>query len=156
MKFRKGFTLIELLTVVLILSVLTAIAVPQYHKAVKRAQAANMLINLRALFDSTKRYYAEAGVWPTALNNLDVKLLVNSNSTNQSGEFLYTFDGTNRSLNACQVDGTGNCLYTLKVYYRLGTERDVYTCQANVAKYQFVCESLGNITINGETKISAD
>ena len=55
MKYTKsGFTLIELLAVVLIIAILTSIAVPQYRRSVQRAQAMEMMTNLRTLFDSAK------------------------------------------------------------------------------------------------------
>ncbi len=162
MKFRKGFTLIELLTVVLILSVLTAIAVPQYHKAVKRAEAANMLINLRVLLDASKRYYAQTGAWPSSFSNLDVKLLLNSDSDNQSGEVKYQFYSAYRSVIATKVDSNGKQLFSLSAYYKYppanpNGERDVFICKANNAdKYQFVCDSLGSETVSDGTRVSAD
>ena len=48
----NGFTLIELLVVVLIIGILASIAVPQYRKAVYRAQMTEAVVNTKAIYDA--------------------------------------------------------------------------------------------------------
>lgn len=56
---KTGFTLVELLVVVIIMSVLTSIAVPQYRKTLDRSKAAEAMQMLPALFESRERWAAE-------------------------------------------------------------------------------------------------
>ncbi len=146
MNNKYGFTLVELLTVVIILSILTAIAVPQYTKAVARATAANALISLKTVFDASKRYYSTHDQWPTSFVGLDTKLLLNDGSTDTSGEFKYTFDAATRSVSAnLVVPGETDHPYWLTATYRTaGGKRDEYTCQSasDSGKFRELCESL--------------
>ena len=113
---KNGFTLIEVLTVVLILGILTSVALPQYTKAVRRAEAANALINLRTIFDSAKRYKATHSAWPTAFNQLDVDLFDISADGNM-GDFQYSFSNTNDgTLSACRLKNDSTDTYCVNAY----------------------------------------
>lgn len=57
----KGFTLIELLVVVLIIAILAAVALPQYQKAVRKAQAREVFVAIEALEKAIHAHYLETG-----------------------------------------------------------------------------------------------
>ncbi len=69
---KKGFTLIELLVVVLIIGILSAIALPQYTKAVEKARASEAMIIMRSIADANKRYHMANGTYATLLSDLDI------------------------------------------------------------------------------------
>ena len=71
---KKGFTLIELLVVVLIIGILSAIALPQYEKAVERTRAAEGIVLARAILDAQQRYYLANGSYTQDLNDLDIEI----------------------------------------------------------------------------------
>ncbi len=51
---QKAFTLVELLVVVLIIGILSAVALPQYQKAVIKSRFTEALTNLKAISDAVK------------------------------------------------------------------------------------------------------
>lgn len=52
---KKGFTLPEILVAVVIVAILAAMAVPQYEKAVEKSRKAEVMANLKKLYESKMR-----------------------------------------------------------------------------------------------------
>lgn len=71
---KKGFTLIELLVVVLIIGILSAVALPQYTKAVEKSRATEAITLLGNLVNAEQIYKMSTGGYTTDLTLLDLQL----------------------------------------------------------------------------------
>jgi general secretion pathway protein G len=65
-----GFTLIELITVIAIVGVLTAIAVPQYKVAIIQAKEGVLRQDLFTFRDTIDQYFVDKGKYPASLDAL--------------------------------------------------------------------------------------
>lgn len=89
----KGFSLIELLTVVLIVGILSAIALPQYTKAVEKSRAAEAMTLCKSVIEAQNRSLA---AFPNASvarkGAIDVQLTGGTWNSNNANANTYTTD----------------------------------------------------------------
>ena len=71
---KKGFTLIELLVVVLIIGILSAIALPQYTRAVEKARIMAGIPAGRAIVDAMDEYWLANGKFSGNWSYLTINL----------------------------------------------------------------------------------
>lgn len=70
---KQGFTLIELLVVVLIIGILSAVALPQYQKAVAKSRFTQLQTAAKSLKDAMEVYYMANGNYPSHWSELDIE-----------------------------------------------------------------------------------
>ena len=78
MKKRLGFTLIELMVVLTVVALLLSVVVPDYIGRLKRAEEAVLQENLMVMRDALDKHYADAGRYPTTLDELVSKRYLRS------------------------------------------------------------------------------
>ena len=99
-----GFTLIGLLVVVLIIGILSAVALPQYQKAVAKARFATVKATARALAEAENAYYLANGEFTSDLQSLAIQLP--AGGALGSGQISYSWG---HCYVACQADNCGGC-----------------------------------------------
>ena len=95
-----GVGLVELMVVVLIISMLMALAVPSYQRVQKRAKAGALVNNFRVFSSVFLAYAHENGAWPAetpagvvpaGITSQDIKIDVWTNPTPTGGKFDWEY-----------------------------------------------------------------
>lgn len=137
---KQGFTLIELLVVVLILGVLSAIALPNYSKAIERSRAAEAFTNGRIMLESANRALDLQPNKTPVRKDLDVPISggewVNE-STYKTPDFTYTLADGFVQIDR-DLDGDG---YTLKLYTNADSRDGQRTCSGSGEEGKELCDS---------------
>ena len=78
MKRKLGFTLVELMVVLTVIALLLSVVVPDYVGRMKRAEEAVLQENLTVMRDALDKHYADAGNYPSRLEELVAKRYLRS------------------------------------------------------------------------------
>ncbi len=149
MNKNQGFTLIELLVVVLIIGILSAVALPQYEKAVEKSRASEAMTLVAAIGRAEQLYYMANGEYAGDIGKLDFDFPGESISYYAPGVRTKNFD--------CRPTGTGDGVWTdaLSTCNRIprGTQYAIVylktgkmTCRWYSAKGQSICKLFGPVT----------
>ena len=78
MKNNRGFTLVELMVVLTVIALLLSVVVPDYVGRMQRAEEAVLQENLTLMRDALDKHYADAGKYPSSLEELVAKRYLRS------------------------------------------------------------------------------
>lgn len=137
---KQGFTLIELLVVVLIIGILSAIALPQYEKAVDKAHGTEAVMASKTITDAANLFFLERRTYPTSMSQLSVKV-----DELQNFSVSFALEGTTFSVNIASTKGPAVTLTTestrgkMTARYCTGGEdcTNYFSCKINGSKCEF-------------------
>ncbi len=127
---KKAFTLLELLVVVLIIGILAAIALPQYRKAVAKAELAQLINAVKAISNAQEIYFLANNSYANNLQNLDVEV-------EQSNIHCVTIDG--------YIECNNKNFVLVHYFSSVNSLKNLNECYARNELSATACESLFNV-----------
>ena len=157
---RLGFTLIELLVVVLIIGILSAVALPQYQKAVLKSRYSTLMAGAKAIADAEEVYFLENGTYTDRMDKLNISMdspvclneIVQTQTTScpEGFYFLITAAESKSSVLGIFVTGSKAPLY-YGIYFNYSASHPgkqvciVNSYYTSDSKYHQVCQSFGGV-----------
>lgn len=109
-KSNRGFTLIELMTVVAVVGILTAIALPSYSEYIRRGHRADARAGLLQAAQYLERAATANGVYPTSVGTFALPTALSWSGTGADASKRYTIavvgTATTFTLTATRKTGT--------------------------------------------------
>ena len=104
---KQGFTLLELMMVVLIISILAAIALPKYQKAILKTKTVEAVTTAKSVMDAAAIYAAAYRECPARLSDLDIRIagIDSADPTKATGKY-WQYEIGNYDGKACYVEIT--------------------------------------------------
>ena len=106
-RFARGYSLIETLMVVLIIGILTAVALPQYQRAVAKAEYARAQATAATLARAEDIYYETYKQYTPVMENLDVTIEFASQTKDCSEESSSCAYSSPKRWGACRLYKSG-------------------------------------------------
>lgn len=138
---KNGFTLIELLVVVLIVGILSAIAIPQYTRAVEKSRVSEAVSVLRSMKDAQQAYRLINGEYASDINKLEIEfpgndVMVSGDSRKNTKYYSY------RAISGPDFYGVANRIPTNQYYIVIGSLRG-FICRPYSDRGTDLCKSFG-------------
>lgn len=127
---KAGFTLTELLVVVLIIGILSAVAFPQYQKAVEKARLAEALTVMASLQKAIDVYILQNGYetanfvgnWLPSAPKIELDINIENSLTCPADNSVcwserFDYDALCEAGWLCQIRATPNISYAYQLYY---------------------------------------
>lgn len=149
---KKAFTLVELLVVVLIVGILSAIALPQYQRAVENTRASEAFAILNSIAEAEEMYVLQNGFFTPDFSSLVLQIPVEAKTKTAAGEYSYgvgdafDYDISECEYNDCTISALrgqeNNHPYEIRLSGIGHGGSPVRTCHATEEKGVEVCLSL--------------
>ena len=105
---RHGFTLMEIIITVIIISVLLAVAIPNYIRTVEAAKCSHAMKILTAIHDAAYDYFADNNTFAGALTDLEDYVGANFYSTaNSNPDWTFSYAGAAATFTATATRRSG-------------------------------------------------